>query len=692
YTLLPTEKHCKLRYEVNAVFLLDKSRQYLLKNSYNQFLFECIGEMQVNFAQSLSDNTELWKQAMRVISFEIANTEEDHASAFKRGFQVAATNIRFLKPFQQGLSSIALASSLIDTTNLVYGFKLSQCVTPNLVHPEIEDKALILEHGIGTEVPFDHVCRALENTVVTLNLKAYIHLLGCLFSLSKGKNKNQILTILKGYKLFVCQDGIYRKSQGIFIPTLPSKPLRVFQDAIKLPRLHDALTIENRINTDAGILTWFKELELLEPTHHNIIDKHISVVIHHFMNINSFTADYVACIRYLYRAHNDHCDLNRYPNLQTVPLMSIGKKMIPANRCLFSRQYGTEMNFEQGIQEDIFIVADYLELDKSRPHEVKRFLKKIGVMNGIDLRQRDISVEEFMLLYPSVAKSYLKDEVGRIHATYVKQHLLTQFTYIDYMQMLGNAEYQELFFTVFRKRWNRIRESADSCEYRMSEKSRRVRLFISYYLAEHAKFLTTNQRKLPLSQTFDPVFKVFIEDDIPVALGCVELSDEQLKFLQITQILPMPIIIGLLQRWQSDVLDDNALAKYEMIYRLLLKPDYNFSDIDQLWDVLVLLPAADKSHKELQNLQCFNVNDEPPPHSGKWIKQPPKMTRNDMLALCTKLNISIITERKIDRLHRKVDEALLRLIMERLPYYALYLQKHTFRNLPIKANGIRVSL
>ncbi len=676
YTHLPTKQKCLLPYHVSAVFLLDKSRQSILTNSYNNFIFYAIGYLQFEFAKDIASSRQIADQVLNMLGFDFDMPDEQHKLSYLNGFRDAARAVPFLLPFKEDAEKITLCGASIDSTKTLYKFPLEHALSHNLIHPAIKNKKRILVNKYGYEIDIHTISDLIEKNL--RNSKSlpsyYTTLITHLFHLAKDfKNRQLLMSYLKQKEIFYAQDQRFYKAEHLFIPSSLTEKL---DTAIGLPRFNIAVheDVVKAIPKEE-LNAWLSSCGLKASNFHNVIQGHLSKRIKEVSDSKEFHA---GVIKYLYIAYSEEIDLRDYPELQHITLITTGSDFKkPANLCLFSTSYQPDADLEKEIKADIFLSPVYLALDQKSPERVKQFFQSLGVVSAIEFHEVDISVAEFRQKYPSIALDYENfipnEAVKRVN----EENRFLKFSYIDHIQLLGNLSYQRLFFQVFVNRWRSIKQAEASAMLQNSRTKTPIKAFIHYYLVYHAHFVTCDGQCLSASKTYHPRFAIFKDKQLPVIDTGVELSHEQVSFLGTQNYLSIDHIFRLFTDLCKSELDDIILEKYKLIFKLIIEYDYSEEELARLRFSKIFLPASDQTYQPLGDLNCFDAYEESVPFNNKWLKQIDGISREEMNLLSEKLNIPVVKQINVEFIFHQLWEEPLVKIKDILPLFAIYLSKNT---------------
>jgi hypothetical protein len=683
FTHLPTTLRCELPFNVNAVFLLDKSRQTLLKNNYNAFLFKCIGSLQFQFAEYLSKLKSFKGQVLSVIGFDFQCQDQDFYHPYREGLNSAAQVVKFLMPYNVGEEMISLGDAVVDHTCVIYSFKLKNVQIPNLISGAVNNAMLIIQHKFGRKSEPKKICEILHNNIGELvsNATTYVRLLQHMVQhspnfLDAATGNN----LLKEFAVFLCTDNLLRSAVGVFIPDnaeleLDEKHSEHFTK-IKLPQFKIEIMSSLPKSEKVKLYNWLKSLGMIPSSHDYVIEKYLSVNLQNLVyqpQANFFV------VSYLYLAFCEGCNLEKFKVLQGIPLLTTTEKMRPANQLLFSREFNVDNGFQSEVKFDIFLSSIYLSLDKESPEKIRRFFKSLGVVSSIELRQVNIKLAELKVKYPNEYegyKNYLKNDIIRLPHD---DNDLVLFTHVDFMQLFGNQAYQDIFFKIFTDKWPAIKQADDRCFLNMgTKKNLKIPSFIYYYLSNHAKVITRQNTQVPLKSTYDPSYGIFDTDLLPTIRLAKPLTTEQIDYLGLKRIIHVNIVIKLLQQWAKLKLDDTAVEKYCLLYRVLLSQDYPASFSERLKSASICLPASDQTFQPLELLSCYDVNPDEAPFSKLWLKHLPGVSREQMRQLSNLLGLQIVKDFDIRMDNKEVDKDFRRELENKLPLFALYLHSKTF--------------
>ncbi len=122
YCYLPTQILSGLPFLINADFLLDPTRAFVIDNKWNTFLVKLVASLQFTWLAELSDNEQFRLQVLNILgTSELKVTSEACFKEFKTEYQTASTSIAFI-PGKRPRSVLLSSQALIDETTFYEEF------------------------------------------------------------------------------------------------------------------------------------------------------------------------------------------------------------------------------------------------------------------------------------------------------------------------------------------------------------------------------------------------------------------------------------------------------------------------------------------------------------------------------------------------------------------------------------------
>jgi len=422
FTYLPTKINKGFPFLVNADFLTNAPREGFHEDRiWNIWLFEQVGYKSIEWLRELAGT--VFKYQMTNVIADTFSSEKAMEKAFNEGYKKALKKIAFIPNINDKL--LLVADALIEKTdidevvksNLLIDYynttNKTKLTTESIVNKKMKSVSDLIKLGVKTfEVKdledffaSDELCNSLK---VKDNFKVikFFH--------KKATNKKSA-DFWKDYIPKIT--FIANEQEELCAPITPIYfPIDDFET--ELSQNFDFVHSEvlEKIDENAEIKEWLREIGVVEPTPKNIIENTIS------RNLDDLTdtkEKSIEIVRYLFENQKQIDDFSKFGGIKLITTKDSLKR---ADSCYLANFYKPELAIETFLpDEDFFVSSEYVE-NNDNVKEWNLFYTQIGVIENIKIEDEQISSSYYSYNH-SIGSYYSKNNNPKIsnkYSNYIK--------------------------------------------------------------------------------------------------------------------------------------------------------------------------------------------------------------------------------------------------------------------------------
>lgn len=633
YSYLPTgETKYALPVLINTSFLISANRESIHKDSkWNQWLFEGISYEIFKWISELVIS-EFSFEAYKLIPEE-TSFNDGLANAYNLGIKKAKKDIAFILSRENKM--IKISEAMIDFTYLSEKKFVGEQPIKNFIENQNSNVSVKLY------IKQCDFWNKFKNLGVSIfEWKDFKSFLNSAFFKNTHSIQNNI-ELIKFLKI-CCKSEKIKDVTEEYVCNLPfiwdHKNYLNYPKQVCFPTADDENwdNIENGLSFvhkdllawllhDLEIKNWLESLGVKEKTDITYITQNILPHVSTYINEENAISE-IQRLFSLYRKGD--LDVKLIQQLSEIKLITTKNTLLQASKCYLSDFYNPRLKIEKILSDDIFVSDQYCinTLDKD---EWKRFLKILGVMDGINtihysqkinkalLINEGINIEYFQtsdMVFKPFMSSFWADEFIDIHTLTLVNHTL------------GNNKFSNVFWRDYIENYQPVEIVTGATAYwgNYGKPGRISGNIVGNYIP----WLIKNMNCIPtLSGQPQVSSSVFINTDeikdiagkyLPVYSG-PELSQDWKAFFNFKTQLELEDYLGILIQISFDIQDDGNIKKenYEriqLIYSILLDNCTNWSldniELITSWSNTNSLLNSKDSFTECKNLHYFVDGNE----------------------------------------------------------------------------------
>lgn len=684
YSYLPTQSHKEFPYLINGDFLTNAERTDLLPNIWNQFLFEQIAVKQLDWFAELGSGQfryevlKLLKEKYSI--YQISSIDK----SYNTSIESAAKKVAFLPMQKRDGQLITIGNSIVDIPLFSSIFEpkiisdyLKLTGINNVVKLEVLNQGILKTHG-GINFSFEQILDLIKKKAV-IGINSSINLIVFFFNSTLDGKNNSWLTSLSDTEFIGDQNNVYKTPREIFLPLISEENNTDFNYADLSFINHEIL---EHFKKYPSVIEWLRKLGVKEPTDLQILNKAIIPLI----KADQLTENKAVNItRFIFKIYNAKLLSDKeYDDLKNLRLIGSDGFSYP-HQCYLSDGYNPEKKLSGIIPNANFLSNLYPETTDDIDNW-KSFFKRIGVKENItiDIIEDKIERQTFTISHPYAGAYFIWLEVNDFFPEIYHiwrasgQHFIQNFTAIDFRLHLADLEFSKFFWGKMLQSWEEFRAKCSNSKYYYRGGHHLVPSFVEYYVKNHESIPCTNGRCYMGTSVFAPTLKSVIGSFFPVADFPVSTTAEQIKFFGFKRSVSIAECLQLLDLLQNSSQTADSVRQIILVYEQLINKsaenDPATKELIQNWRNTAQVLTLNNTFQPIINLYCFNIySTESPVNSDRFIKLPNRKSNDEIEALCSLLEIPIITFDMLDFVSDGVtiDTSLQKALLDKVLYLSI---------------------
>ncbi len=454
YSYLPTdETKYSLPVLVNTSFLTNANREHLHEDSkWNHWIFKNIAIEIFKWISQLV-NGDLQFQAYKLIPKYIVNNEL--GKHFNAGIKEAISTVAFVREKPNQL--VKIEDSIIDFTFLsqkeFVGEKAIKAFIHNSENSGKDSSKVFIENtGFGTELKllgastfeFKSLSKFIKSTsfLSTHTIENNIELIKHLKYLSEKESVKDI-TIAQLSELPFIWDhkNVLNVPSQVYFPTADDINWDT-PDSV-LDFLHKEL--QYWLSSNPDMRTWVEQLGVVEKTDISFIIKTILPDAENFIT----ETNAIQTLHDLFNLYKKEVlPVGLLSKLSNLKLLTGNGNLLKASDCFLSDIYSPRIELEGVLKKDIFVNKEYLTCVADKG-EWKRFLKFIGVHEGIDCSIKETKTSSIDLIQADYREEYFNEEDKKftpMYSTFTSDYY-SNISTLKYIQnSIDNYSFSKIFW------------------------------------------------------------------------------------------------------------------------------------------------------------------------------------------------------------------------------------------------------
>jgi len=681
YSYLPTKADLNFPFLINGDFLTNAERTDLMQNAWNEFLLAEIALKQIDWFMKLQE-TDFSHDVLTLLkgkypSYDLTGIQK----AYNESLQIAAGTVDFI-PEQKSECHVSIAKGIIDQT------RFTEYFDPELVRDffkldiyhgviDIAVRNQANTAGLGTRLfTFENVLQLIATGIISDSHQG-INLVVFFYNRTLNGHNQNWLPILAEAAFILDNAGHIKTPKEIFFPLEEQDSDTEFES---LSFIHPDILAHFSARPD--VIIWLHQLGVKEPTDIEIFRKAIVPFIKGGKVIDD---NALRITRFIFRVSaSKMLSEADYEALKSLKVLTVNGLRLPGQVYL-SDFYGPEKSLSAVIPNADFLLDIYPETVEE-VSEWKMFFIKIAVREAISI---EIKKERFERLafeknHPE-SKAYfewLEENLyyPKVYHPYSQygQHSIQNFTAIDFRQHLTSSEFSKFFWSKMLNGWEDFSAKCSQTFYYYKGGNEKVPSFVQYYIRNFKSIPCTDGHCYKAAEIFSPVLKNIVGTFYPVADLPASITKEQADFFAFKRSISISECLELLDYLSgqpiSPEIQKQIFAIYEQLISLTSERSATLNATIAQWRKTARLLTTNKTFQPITDLYSFSViGAEAPPTSDRFIKIPPKISFDEVEALCDLLQIDMITSKKLKFVSQDVQDelGLPKAILERSKFLAL---------------------
>lgn len=529
---LPTTERCKFPFRVNADLLLEGSRKHLKENGWNAFILAQVAERHFHWLSQLALDPQRRKGILNVLGPpQLEGMPSKIAKAYEAAYETCKRSVQFIPSHRDPRQLLSIVGCYWDTTGFFrafHGRPLNTQVLTYLVDDQLENLILLYNVHKVPLVVFENLIHWGRNLINQPQLiKPFLeffmqhwdrvshvhHQFRQQCMLPNGSDFTSIMSF------FLTSESSVSYPACLQIPILPAD--------CQTPELKSWL--HNKVG-----------LKYLSPK--EIIRGPLAAFVRE-RKVNALNT--YSILQFLHTAliNNDIQGDEIKALFPQMPIFSGNGKMRLASEGYLADAYQPALPLERLINDaDLFVsTREYLTIGGDARIWKMLFLA-LGVREQVTLHciaESKISFLRSQNVF-GLDKAYLSYIYGQSNSPYKKknivnddnaEHILLNFVYVPFMNLLHLQAYSQHFWAVILQNWDTVYRMCNESQYR-SGNNVRHNLVISYlqYMVREMPLCPSHGAPLPGRELYAPHLRELVGINFPAVNIPYTMTDEQAEF------------------------------------------------------------------------------------------------------------------------------------------------------------------
>ncbi|MBN9285304.1 MULTISPECIES: DUF3883 domain-containing protein [unclassified Flavobacterium] len=701
YSYLPTKAQKGFCFLINGDFLTNAERTELMPNIWNEFLFEEIARLQLEWFYELRKTLYRF-DVLKLLKGKYLYPSSGIEIEYNKGLEFAASTIDFLPKQADEKYTLVITNGVVDS------LRFSECFNPTLIteyldihytHSVIDIRLKNQDSLIALgaqQFTFSDLLKLIGCMTID-DVEGAIDIIGFFYNNTFNGQNPTWLTKLEEATFIMDDSGQYKTPKEIFIPIQTEIADISFEG---LHYVHPKILA--RYGKNEELMLWLQDLGVREPTDLEIVRKAIIPMI---LNDGIDHENVLGVTRFIFKVYQSKLLSDTdYDNLKLLKVSTSNGLKAP-QYSYFSDYYNPEKKLSTILPYANFLTEDYVE-----SHEdcvmLKAFFKKIGVRENIsiDLIEEKIERQDFERRYPD-ATAYLNwleniEAYPKLYHSYrySGQHYIQNHTEIEFKKNLQEVIFAKFFWAKMLDSWDLLIDKCIRTYYYRLGGYDVVPSYIQYYVQNFECIPCTDGKCYKSIDVFAPSLKSIIGNHFPVADFPVAMTVGQIDFFKFKKSFSAEECLQLLDLISSHPLDSDTNKQLSLIYdQLISQPTDIVRSLKTRiteWKANAKLLTIDNIFQDASDLYIYAVhNVQPPLGTNKFLKVASR-SKDEIKALSDFLSIPMITYDMLEFVPINIveDAEIQRELSQRVPFLALICSKKSTENYGKVLSRIRIEL
>ncbi|MBS0648227.1 MAG: DUF3883 domain-containing protein [Verrucomicrobia bacterium] len=578
---LPIAVRCKLPFLVNADFLLEGSRKHLKENEWNAFILAQVAERHFHWLSQLALDPQRKKGILNILGPpQLEGVDPKIANAYAAAYETSKKSVQFIPSHQDPRQLLTIVGCQWDITGFFRAFRgklLNMPILSSLLDDQLENLILFRQTHNVPLVTYENLIQwsqyLINQTILT---KPFLE-----FFMQHWDQAIHFQTLFRQKCMLPNGYGSHSVIMSFF---LTSESLVSYPDCLQIPILPaDCQTPE--------LKSWLHNrigLRYLSPK--EIIRGPLAAFVREG-KVNALNT--YSILQFLHNAliTNDiQGDEIKALFLQMPIFSGKNRGMRLASECYLADAYQPALPLERLITDaDLFVsTSEYLTIGGDVRIWKTLFLA-LGAREQVTLNY---------LAAPSIAflrsqnvsgldNAYLSFIYGHSRSPYKKKnitnadnkdHVLLNFVYVPFMNLLHLQAYAQYFWAVVLQNWDTVYQMCKESKYRLGNNAQQD-LIISYlqYMVRQMPLCPSQGAPLPGRELYAPQLRELVGTCFPTVYIPYVITDEQAKFFGFKMVVDPYHCLTIFEQMRLEQKPD--MPRYSQLMEHLIK---GFDDLDDL--------------------------------------------------------------------------------------------------------------
>lgn len=574
---LPTTVRCGFPSLVNADLLLEASRQRLKVNTWNKLILEQVARRHFHWLAQLAKEPRLRKGILNVLGpLKLEGVDPFLAEGYKTAYQECSATVKFIPSHQDPGQLRSLVDCYLDTTGFFRAFQATppnERLLPSLIDDQLDNVTVLQTvHNIPT-VTYAHLIQQ-SKTYLGHQPQLIRHYLEFFM-----KHWDRAVHFQNQFRQHCQLPNGYGSMSIISSFFLTSESSGSYPACLQIPVLPadcQSPVLKEWLHRKVG-------LRYLSPK--EIIRGPLSTFVKEGKVDHSNT---ISILRFLYAAlRNDEIKEFELPTLFPQMQVFSGKKtMRPASECYLADIYEPAFLLEKLIKDPaLFISTEYL-MKGDDVRVWKLLFLRLGVREQVTLNYppapqiSQLRSQNVVYLNDYLSHLYTDSKTSPLRSkTDNASHILLNFAYIPFMNLLHLEAYAHHFWAEILRDWGTVHRMCRMPQYRLSNGTRDLKISYLQYVVQHMPICPSQGEPLPGKELYAPQLRDLVGTCFPTANIPYAMSDEQARFFGFRmEVDPFHC----LEIFDSMRLSKNTdISRYAQLLQHLIEGFGNLSDLQQ---------------------------------------------------------------------------------------------------------------
>lgn len=696
YSYLPTSQSVGFPFLVNGDFLLDASRTNLLEIIWNDFLFEKIAGLQLDWLLELQKVDTFRFDVLRLIKSKFVDDIRNYKSAFNDQLSIAAGKVSLLLD-EEHHQYHPINRCIVDYTNFCNFFSAKK-IRDFLQLPDdfavvdyryrSQDKISDLGGRIfGQEDLFRMIGEGAFK-----GWKESIRLSELLFFGVRTFNSASWDNYCLAAEFIADDNNVMRSAEEIHFP-IPDDSVFPDISQAQLFFVHKKIMRYYEKSRDKELVNWLNSIGVNTPSAADIARKSILPMIDKHLIT---TENSLQLTRLLVSLHaTQEFTASEYIRMMQLPLVTT-QGLTAACKCYLSPYYRGDDEIADVFPDAHFVSPDYVQITGNELSDFQTFFKQIGCSTTLTVTIIEDRIERYDMecRFPESADFFTwleeTEVINKIYQAYrySGQHSFERFTHVDFLDKLEEPKFANYFWSKALKNWNEFYTDLSNGTYHFRGGSVKSPSFLAYYARKNRVIPCTDGKCYAGSETFSPALKNMIGKELPVANFPASITAPQRDFFGLRKSLDIHECLILLEKIGKEPISPEIITQITAIYKYItgLGSENDIEIIEGIkeWKKNASLINVNNTFLNADSLWHFNVPGlKPGVNAPFFIRLEAALTADEKNVFCQLFSIPVITADAIEvvAVKARIDNDLSAILREKIPYFALISSKNSSDNL-----------